>query len=101
MKHDPTRWAKAARMIVDYSVVILRSERLGFERLLNSQRGSIYWILDDALLHLCLDRWGNAQALMPWDEATVPVILALSEAGRAEHVETPDRQCRVCEKSYE
>jgi hypothetical protein len=80
LKHEPTRWAKAARMIVDYSVVILRSERLGFERLLNSQRGSIYWILDDALLRLCLDRWENAHPLISWDAATAPVTLALSGA---------------------
>jgi hypothetical protein len=80
MKHDPTKWAEAARLIVDYSVVILRSERLGFERLLNSQRGSIYWILDDMLLRLCLDRWETAQALVPWDKAKAPITLALYDA---------------------
>lgn len=80
MKHEPARWAEAARLIVDYSVVILRSERLGFERFLHSQRGSIYWILDDALLRLCLDRWEITQAAIPWDRATAPIMLTLSDA---------------------
>jgi hypothetical protein len=80
LKHEHTRWAEAARLIVDYSVVVLRSARLGFERFLHSQRDSIYWILDDALLRICLDRWENVHARFPWDMATRPIVLSLADA---------------------
>lgn len=80
IKCNPAGWGEAARSIVDYSVFILRSERLGFERFLHSQRGSIYWMLDDALLRICLDRWENRQAGSPWDQAIAPILLTLADA---------------------
>jgi hypothetical protein len=80
IKCNPAGWGEAARSIVDYSVFILRSERLRFERFLHSQRGSIYWILDDALLRICLDRWDDRQADSPWDQDIAPILLTLADA---------------------
>jgi hypothetical protein len=78
IKQAPLRWAEAACLIVDYSVNVLKSERLGFERLLNSQRRSIYWILDEALLRICLDQWEDRRSNVSWDRVTTPINLALA-----------------------
>ena len=80
IKHAPSRWAEAARLLVDYTVNVLRSEKLGFERFLHSQRESIYWILDDALLRICLDQWEDARLNASWDKVTKPIRVALSDA---------------------
>jgi hypothetical protein len=79
-KHEPSKWAEAACFIINYSVVVLKSERIGFKHFLHSQRESICWILDDALLHLCLDRWDACQIRTLWDKATETITLALSNA---------------------
>ena len=85
IKHAPSRWAEAASLIVDYSVNVLRSEKLGFEKFLNSQRKSIYWILDEALLRICLDQWEDRRPNVSWDRVTKPINLALTSA----HEELP------------
>jgi hypothetical protein len=80
MHHTPSKWAEAARLIVDYSVIVLRSENSGFEKFLHSQRESIYWILDDALLRLCLDQWEVDEERHQWVKATQPIKSALLDA---------------------
>ncbi|KAH7083684.1 hypothetical protein FB567DRAFT_561693 [Paraphoma chrysanthemicola] len=80
MKCAPLRWANVARYIVDYSINILRSERLGFEKFLHGQRESIYWILDNALLRICLDQWEFPASNFAWDRATEPIRLAFATA---------------------
>jgi hypothetical protein len=82
MKHEPSRWTEAVCYVIDYSVVVLRSESIRLERFLHSQRESLYWILDDALLRLCLDRWEARQARPSWDKAIEAVTLALSNASK-------------------
>lgn len=78
--HAPHKWSQAACLLVNWSVNILRHEKVGFEKFLQSQRESIYWILDDALLRICLDRWEDHKSKSPWDKTTMPLRLALSEA---------------------
>jgi hypothetical protein len=73
----PSRWAEAARLIVDYTVTILRSERLGFDRFLQSQRESIYWILDDVLCRICLDQWDVDEKKHFWNKTIAPINDAL------------------------
>jgi hypothetical protein len=80
LKHEPLKWAEAACFIIDYSVVVIKSEQIGLKHFLHSQRESIYWILDDALLRLCLDRWDAYQVRPLWDKAIEPITLALSNA---------------------
>ncbi|KAF2031145.1 hypothetical protein EK21DRAFT_27917, partial [Setomelanomma holmii] len=79
-KHAPLQWAGAAMYIVDFSVNILISKELGFERFLHSQRESIYWILDNALLRICLDQWEVPASNFLWDEATQPLRRGLTTA---------------------
>ncbi|KAH7384245.1 hypothetical protein DE146DRAFT_220169 [Phaeosphaeria sp. MPI-PUGE-AT-0046c] len=73
-------WAAAARLLVDYSVRILSSENLEIDKFLHGQRESIYWILDDALLRLCLDQWEVDEKRARWDKAVEPITMALSHA---------------------
>ncbi|KAJ5020398.1 hypothetical protein J3E73DRAFT_362400, partial [Bipolaris maydis] len=82
-------WAAAACLLVDWGVHVLRHPRVGLERFLNSQRESLYWILDDALLRICLDMWDppreqqacqRKERVLPWDEATDPIVRALAKA---------------------
>jgi hypothetical protein len=80
MHHKPSKWAEAARLIVDYSVIVLRSQKVEFEKFLQSQRESIYWILDDALLRLCLDQWEADEKKYLWNKATEPINFALLDA---------------------
>ncbi|KAF2825982.1 hypothetical protein CC86DRAFT_293841 [Ophiobolus disseminans] len=80
IKHAPLRWAEAARLCVDFSITVLRSKRLGFHRLLNSQRKSIYWMLDEALLRICLDKWEDSKSNAMWDRVIRPIKLALATA---------------------
>jgi hypothetical protein len=80
LKHEPLKWAEATCFIIDYSVFIISSEQTGLKNFLHSQRESIYWILDDALLRLCLDRWDAHQVRPLWDKAVEPITLALSNA---------------------
>lgn len=54
---SPGMWTQAACLLVDWGVHILRHPEIRLERFLNSQRESLYWILDDALLRICLDQW--------------------------------------------
>jgi hypothetical protein len=77
-KRAPSEWAEAARLIVDFSINVLRSEKTEFHRFLNSQRKSIYWILDEALLRICLDQWEDSRRNACWDKATQPISLALA-----------------------
>jgi hypothetical protein len=79
-RHAPSRWADAARLIVDFTVSILRSERLGFDKFLHSQRESIYWILDDALCRICLDQWDVDERKHLWNKAVEPIQDALLHA---------------------
>jgi hypothetical protein len=53
----PGVWAQAACLLIDWGVRVLRHPEIRLERFLNSQRESLYWILDDALLRICLDQW--------------------------------------------
>ncbi|KAG9191232.1 hypothetical protein G6011_09320 [Alternaria panax] len=97
----PAMWAEAACLLVDWSVNVLRHKEVGLERFLHSQRESLYWILDDALLRICVDQWDPPQSTtpssshstqsrlssssptpkaVPWDMATTPISLALSRA---------------------
>jgi hypothetical protein len=80
MHHKPSKWAETARLIVDYSVIVLRSEHIGFDKFLHSQRESIYWILDDALLRLCLDQWEVNEEKYRWAKTIEPINLALRDA---------------------
>ena len=90
----PASWAEAACLLVDWGVNVLRHNDVGLERFLHSQRESLYWILDDALLTICVDQWdppsshstqprtssSSTPKLIAWDKATAPVTLALSRA---------------------
>ncbi|KNG52526.1 hypothetical protein TW65_00339 [Stemphylium lycopersici] len=97
VKISPSMWAEAACLLVDWSVHVLRHREVGLERFLHSQRDSLYWILDDALLRICLDQWDPPQSqaptpsqctasqlpgivAVPWDVATRPIRSALSNA---------------------
>lgn len=79
-KQAPLRWAEAACLIVDFSITILRIEKVQFHRFLNSQRKSIYWILDEALLRICLDQWEDCISNTIWDRATQPISVAVTSA---------------------
>ncbi|KAI4652146.1 hypothetical protein J4E93_002343 [Alternaria ventricosa] len=90
----PALWAEAACLLVDWGVNVLRHKEIRLDRFLHSQRESLYWILDDALLTICVDQWdppsshptqprtssSSTPKLIPWDKATAPVTLALSRA---------------------
>lgn len=106
-------WAAAACLLVDWGVHVLRHPRVGLERFLNSQRESLYWILDDALLRICLDMWDppreqqacqRKERVLPWDEATDPIVRALAKAqalvpvwGQMDVDETRKWEVPVCE----
>ncbi|EMD65127.1 hypothetical protein COCSADRAFT_48684, partial [Bipolaris sorokiniana ND90Pr] len=113
-------WAAAACLLVDWGVHVLRHPGVGLERFLNSQRESLYWILDDALLRICVDMWdppGEQQQgcekgekvvpvrrVVPWDEATGPILTALAKAqvlvplwGQMDVEETRKWEVPVCE----
>jgi hypothetical protein len=97
----PALWAETACLLVDWSMDVLRHKEVRLERFLHSQRQSLYWILDDALLTICVDQWDPPQSatppsphfaqsrisssstskVIPWDIATAPITLALSRAG--------------------
>ncbi|KAL6709126.1 hypothetical protein ACN47E_001942 [Coniothyrium glycines] len=79
---NSSRWADAACLLVDWSIDVLRHPEVGFERFLHSQRESIYWILDDALLRVCVDQWDAPSSNTPWDVATASLRVALSKAER-------------------
>jgi hypothetical protein len=79
----PAKWADAACLLVDWSINILRHPSVGFEKFLHSQRESIYWILDDALLRICVEKWDVAPCSRTlWDEATASLRLAIRKAER-------------------
>ncbi|XP_014555920.1 hypothetical protein COCVIDRAFT_16573 [Bipolaris victoriae FI3] len=115
-------WAAAACLLVDWGVHVLRHPGVALERFLNSQRESLYWILDDALLRICVDMWdppgeqqqqrgcereGKAvpvRRVVPWDVATGPVVRALAKAqllvpiwGQMDVEETRKWETPVCE----
>lgn len=73
-------WAEVARLLVDYSVSIFSSEHLEIDKFLIGQRESLYGILDDALLRLCLDQWEVDAKRARWDKAVEPINIALSLA---------------------
>ncbi|EUC49973.1 hypothetical protein COCMIDRAFT_22526 [Bipolaris oryzae ATCC 44560] len=92
-------WAAAACLLVDWGVHVLRHPGVGLERFLNSQRESLYWILDDALLRICVDMWDppseqrqqkeicereekarEVTRVVPWDQATGPIVRVLAKA---------------------
>jgi len=100
---EPASWAHAACLLIDWSVNVLRHKEVRLERFLHSQRETLYWILDDALLRICVDQWDPPQPTTPsshsikshkspsssssstpqaapWDIATRPILLALSRA---------------------
>lgn len=93
----PCRWAEAASLLVSWSVDVLRHDTIGFEKFLLSQRGSIYWVLDDALLRICLDQWENEKPSKTWDKAITPLRLAISRA-QASFPEWGDRDCEEARK---
>ncbi|USP81972.1 hypothetical protein yc1106_09246 [Curvularia clavata] len=96
----PSMWAQAGCLLVDWGVHVLRHPEIGLERFLNSQRESLYWILDDALLRICLDQWDPPQSplapsspsqtcassrfsafvTVPWDVATRPIVQSLANS---------------------
>ncbi|KAF1847106.1 uncharacterized protein K460DRAFT_53542 [Cucurbitaria berberidis CBS 394.84] len=76
----PQHWAGAGCLLVDWTVNVFRHEKIGIERFLHSQRVSLYWMLDETLLHILLDQWENDSSRIPWDKATAPICLALSKA---------------------
>jgi hypothetical protein len=93
----PQHWATAACLLVDWNVDVLRHPEIGIERFLISQRESLYWILDETLLEICVDQWDpphselpcqsaerglntSTTVPVPWDVATAPIRLALSKA---------------------
>ncbi|KAH8725843.1 hypothetical protein GQ44DRAFT_706609 [Phaeosphaeriaceae sp. PMI808] len=80
IKQDPLKWGEAASLIVEYSIKVLTSKELGFHGFLHSQRESVYWILDEALLRICLDQWDNERTNKVWDKVTEPIRLALLSA---------------------
>ncbi|KAF1943743.1 hypothetical protein EJ02DRAFT_342612 [Clathrospora elynae] len=94
IKAAPTKWTEAACLLVAWSADILRHPDIGIERFLHSQRESLYWILDDALLRILMDQWDPPQPLpqsspistgpspkvTAWDVAITPVRLALCKA---------------------
>lgn len=80
LAHAPGRWAQAACMLISWSMNVLRHEKVGFEKFLHSQRQSIYWILDDALLRICLDQWENARLKTPWSDMIKPLSIAFRAA---------------------
>jgi hypothetical protein len=94
---SPSMWACAASLLVEWSADVLRHQDVGLERFLHSQRESLYWILDDALLRICADQWDPPQSsptlfsqsppsspplrkVVPWDTATGQIREALSKA---------------------
>lgn len=79
------RAAEAACLIPDFSITVLRSEKSSFHRFLNSQRSSIYWILDDALLRICMDLWEDTRTSASWDKVVRPVSFALGSAQEQLH----------------
>jgi hypothetical protein len=97
----PTVWAVAACLLVDWSVNVLRHRDVGLERFLHSQRRSLYWLLDDALLRICVDQWdpsnsspmpsttlssqsrrssSSSTEVVPWNIVMSPITQALSSA---------------------
>ncbi len=109
-----TAWAERACALVDFSVNEVREKDVCFDQFLNSQRCSIYWILDDALLRILLWQWEDASQKLPWDISTAPLRRALDEAetlipqwAKAEHESyhkwrnQPMDQCNTTEKFFE
>ncbi|KAH7377762.1 hypothetical protein BKA66DRAFT_421792 [Pyrenochaeta sp. MPI-SDFR-AT-0127] len=76
----PYPWAMAACLLIDWSVDVLRHKKVEFETFLHSQRESLYWILDDALLRILSDQWEDTTSNTPWDLATAPLLITLSKA---------------------
>jgi hypothetical protein len=63
---------------------VLRAADSIFDLLLNSQRHRIYWILDDALLHIILNEWEKpegheATPNLPWHKTVAMVVQRISE----------------------
>lgn len=75
----PYHWAIAACLLIDWSVDVVRHKKIEFETFLHSQRESIYWILDDALLRILIDQWEDSTSSIPWDVATAPLRIALTK----------------------
>lgn len=124
---SPSMWAQAGCLLIDWGVHVLRHPKIGLERFLNSQRESLYWILDDALLRICLDQWdppqsspptpsssspsqtcasstSSASVAVPWDVATRPLVYSLSNAqtlvplwGRQDIEECRKWRTSICE----
>jgi hypothetical protein len=76
----PHRWSEPACLLVEYAVNVLRAERLGAEKFLPSQRAGLYWMLDDALLRVCLAAWERPDGAVRWERDARPLRQALEQA---------------------
>jgi hypothetical protein len=74
----PECFSNAAMMLNDFTTKILFSDGSLFEHMLNSQRGHIFWLLDDGLLRICLDEWERpsspgSNSETPWNITIAPL----------------------------
>lgn len=71
----PHDFPNVALLLIDFGFKILEGGKSGFNLMLTSQRCHIFWMLDDALLKMCLDEWerpddgNNTTAETPWHHA--------------------------------
>lgn len=74
----PDSFLNAAMMLNDFTTKILFADGSCFENMLNSQRGHIFWLLDDGLLRICLDEWEKpaspgSTSETPWNITIAPL----------------------------
>ncbi|KAJ4362508.1 hypothetical protein N0V83_010602 [Neocucurbitaria cava] len=63
-------WGQVACFLVAWTTGVLRHEAVRFHNFLQSQRESIYWILDNALLRILLSQWENDSSPSPTTTTT-------------------------------
>ncbi|KAF2796032.1 hypothetical protein K505DRAFT_323622 [Melanomma pulvis-pyrius CBS 109.77] len=81
----PHCFQQATTMLVEFSSGVLRTSGSCFPRMLNSQRASIYTLLDTALLHILLREWEKGELgekTEAWDVQTKPLCSALESRVR-------------------
>jgi hypothetical protein len=59
LAHLPNGYELACEALIWFSMTVLHRSDSPFHFMLNSQRQSIYWLLDDALLYIALEWWEN------------------------------------------
>ncbi|KAH7138822.1 hypothetical protein B0J11DRAFT_25917 [Dendryphion nanum] len=73
----PQSFQHAAALLVDFTINVLLGPNSCFHHMLNGQRAHIYWLLDEAMLHVCLDEWEKLDDTTSWLESIEPLVAKL------------------------